>query len=90
MTADFTTVPPEANDLIIRIMQANAEQSASVTNRLVDSLTEQVADSRAEVDAIRAHILGLLSGPYMPTPEAIERALYPSSEVRAAYREDED
>lgn len=90
MTTDFTSMPPEASDLVIRIMEANANQAASLTNSLVDSLTEQLADSQAEVDAIRARIRHLLDGPYMPTPDAIDRALCPSADDRAFYRRDGD
>lgn len=82
----FADMPPEATDLVIQIMQANASQAASTTNYLLDSLTEQVADSRATVDAIRARVQALLDGPYQPSADAIYRALWPGEDERALYR----
>ncbi len=87
---DFTTMPPEASDLVIRLMQASRAQADATTNTLLDSLTEQLADSRAEVDAIRARIQGLFYGPYEPSENAILNALYPSDELRAHFRRDRD
>jgi uncharacterized coiled-coil protein SlyX len=76
--------------LVADILTAMTSQTAAITNQVIDGLTEQLADSRAEVDAIRERIHELLSGPYLPNPEAIERALYPSPEARARYRRDGD
>ncbi len=91
MTAQsFSDMPPEASDLVIRLMQASRAEADWTTNTLLDSLTEQLADSHAEVDAIRDRINALFSGPYMPTPDAVLAALYPSPEVRSNYRKGQD
>ena len=90
MTADFSTMPPEASSLVIQLMQASQAQTAGITTSLIESLTEQLADSQAKVDAIRTRIQLLLEEQYMPTPDAIRRALWPSAEVRAAFRQDEE
>lgn len=85
---DFSTMPPEASNLVIQLMQASRKEADWTTNTLIDSLTEQLADSHAQVDAIRDRIQGLLDGPYMPTPDAIIGALWPSPEIRAAFRQE--
>lgn len=74
--------------LVADVLSAMIGQTHDTTRLLIDSLTEQLADSQAEVDAIRTTVMELLAGPYMPTPAAIQRALYPSAEVRAAFREE--
>jgi chemotaxis regulatin CheY-phosphate phosphatase CheZ len=79
---------PEFSPLVGQVITAMISQTHDTTNRLIDSLTEQLSESQAEVDAIRAGVAELLDGPYMPTPDAIYRALYPSEAMRERYRRD--
>jgi len=74
--------------LVADLISASLAQTHSVTNSLIDSLTEQAASSRAEVDAIRTRITALLSGPYQPSPAAIEAALWPTDEFVEHFRTD--
>lgn len=90
MPTDFTEMPPEASSLVIQLMQASQAETAGITTSLIGSLTEQLAESNAEIGAIRYRIGALLDGDYMPTPEAILRALYPPAELRERFRSDRD
>jgi hypothetical protein len=72
--------------MVAELITASLSMTHDATNSLVDSLTEQLAESQASEAAIRAGVLGLLDGPYMPTPAAIERALYPSRALVAHFR----
>jgi hypothetical protein len=84
------TIPADADDLVAQLVQASFNQSRDTASRLIDSLTEQLADSQAEVDAIRARIDDLLAGPYAPSADAIAAALYPSTADRENFRRDRD
>lgn len=86
----FADMPPEASDLVIQLMQASQAQTAGITTSVIDSLTEQLADSRAEVSAIRNRIDALFAGPYMPTPDAVLAALWPDADDRERFRRDKD
>lgn len=75
------TAPTERqpiSPLVASIITANATQLAATTNTLLDDLTAERDRLRAELDTIRVGVTELLNGPWMPTPDAIERALYPS------------
>ena len=85
-----THTDPPFTPLVADILTAMTSQTAAVTTTVIDNLTEQLADSQAEVDAIRDRIQALLDGPYMPTPDAILRALWPNEAERAMYRRDGD
>lgn len=66
-------------ELALTLMGASAEGLAHTTNTLLDNLTAERDELRAELSAIREVIDGMLSGPYMPTPDAIRLALWPSA-----------
>jgi len=69
----------EGLELALTLMGASAEGLAHTTNTLIDNLTAERDELRAELAAIREGIDGMLSGPYMPTSDAIRLALYPSA-----------
>jgi hypothetical protein len=71
-----------------QILAASAALTADTTNRLIDSLTAQLAQKEAELAAVRGSVAGLLNDPWTPTTSAIRAALYPSAEVVAQYRRD--
>lgn len=83
-----TQQDPPFTPLVADLISSMVAQTHDTTNQLLDSLTEQVTDSQARVDAIRAGVADLLDGPYMPTPDAILRALYPSDVMCERFRRD--
>jgi hypothetical protein len=72
--------------LMADLIGANMDALNRTTNTLIDSLSVDLAKSHATVDAIRDGVIELLSGDYMPTPAAIERALYPSAAMVDRFR----
>lgn len=74
--------------LVADIFAAQIQITQSVTGNLIDLLTEDVARLRAELSAVRAGVNDLLNGRYMPTPLALEAALWPSRDVIDSYREE--
>jgi hypothetical protein len=50
---------------------------ADTTRRLVERLTEELAEAKATTNAIRDSIDLLYLGPYAPSEAAVRRALYP-------------
>lgn len=76
--------------LVGAILTQMFTDSSAVTSTLIDSLTEQLNDALATIDAIRADVDELLCGPYMPTSEYLRRALWPTAENRAQYRRDRE
>lgn len=89
-TTPDTTTAPEApfSPLIADIITAQLSMTHAVTEPLIDSLMNQVADANAREDAVRAGVEALLGGRYMPTPDAIRNALYPSTEFVARFRKE--
>jgi hypothetical protein len=74
--------------LVADVIGAMIGQSHDASTRLIDSLTSQLADTHATIDAIRTSVSELLDGPYVPSAHAIERALYPSNALRDQFRVD--
>lgn len=68
-------------ELALHLMGASAAQLAGTTNTLIDNLTAEQDELRATLDAVRAEVMEMLYGKWMPTPHAIERALWPSEET---------
>lgn len=73
--------------LVADLITASLSVTHQTTDRLVDSLTAQLADREAELAAIRWSVGELLAGDYMPMPWAIQRALHPSAELVDRFRE---
>lgn len=84
----MTTEQQPISPFMAEVMTAMMSQTHATTNNLIDSLTSQLADSRATVDAIRAGVQGLFDGPYMPMPDSVLAALYPSEQVCDRFRPD--
>lgn len=88
MSADIQPTGQPFSPLVGQILTAQAEFTRQVTDSLVDSLTKDRDRAEATIAAIRAGVEALFDGPWVPTPEAILAALYPSVEVVAQYRKD--
>jgi hypothetical protein len=71
--------------LIADIFTALMADNHATTNALIEGLTARASEAEAELDAVRAGILELISGRYMPTPAAIESALWPDGQTVAQY-----
>jgi len=69
--------------LMANIVTKMFEDSAATTDRLIDNLNAQLDSTQAELNLIRSAILKLCSEKYMPNPEYIKDALYPTvGEIR--------
>lgn len=73
--------------LVADILGAMASQTAAVTNQVMDNYQRQIEDLEADLYAIRQGVSLLLSGPYMPMPEAIRAAVfYPAQNLIDEYK----
>jgi hypothetical protein len=77
-------------DLVLQLVQANADALNATNARLIENYKEQAELAQAELKAIREQIYMLLDGPYMPSAHMIERALMPSEEHVNRCREAKD
>ncbi|AEV86698.1 hypothetical protein ACWT_5681 [Actinoplanes sp. SE50] len=84
------TAQTDHDDLVAQIVTASFSLTRDTATRLIDSLTEQLADSQAEVDAIRHRVQALLDSDYTPNADAILRALWPDASTRDAFRRDKE
>lgn len=80
--------PPEVpfSPLIADILTAQSEFTRQITDSVVDGLTEDLARTRATLAAVRRGVVSLIDGDVMPTPRAIEGALWPSEALIAEFR----
>lgn len=78
--------PPLIDPFVVQLLEANSDALAYTTNKLLDAYKEQAETNQATLDAIRSHIDSLLSGPWMPTPDTLLRALWPTKELVDKYR----
>jgi hypothetical protein len=83
-----TDAEVQLSPLVASVISASLKMTHDVTGRLVDSLTEQVAVAHAREAAVEWGVCALLDGPYMPTPAAIVRALYPDADLIERFRDD--
>jgi hypothetical protein len=83
-----TDTQPDApfSPLLAQVLTAQQEMTHAATNAVIDGLTEDLARTRATLAAVRDGVVALIDGDVMPTPRAIERALWPTDEVVAHYR----
>lgn len=73
-----------------QLVSAMLAQTYDTTNRLVDSLRHSWIVERTANEIIRAQVLALVVGDYMPTPKAILAALVPDPEEWRLAIEDMD
>lgn len=81
--SDDTVVIPQ---LVADLMGASAADAQQVANRLIENLRAALDDREAELAAIRWGTERLIYGDYMPTTNALAKALHPSPEVIARFR----
>lgn len=81
------SIPMDAANLIAQIVSANVTNLAATTDRIIEALTDRAQDAEATLAAVRTGIVRLIDGDYAPTTAALERALWPSEDCVAVYRE---
>lgn len=69
--------------LVAKILTAQADMTHAAVNTVIDNLNEDVIRLRATLAEVRDGVLDLITGDVMPTPRAIERALWPEPEALA-------
>jgi endonuclease III len=79
MTADQQPFSP----LVAQILTAQADMTHAAVNTVIDNLNEDVIRLRATLAEVRDGVVALIDGDVMPTPRAIERALWPEPEAVA-------
>jgi hypothetical protein len=89
LTIPERVAEPPFSPLVAQIITAQHQMARDTSSRLIDSLTAQLADAHARAAAVEAGVMSLIYGDYAPTTAAIERALFPSAELVARYRNDE-
>lgn len=90
MGTEAKTEREEGLELALQLMGASSEALAGTTNTLIDSLTAERDELRAELAAIRDQIEGLFALAWAPSQNTILRALYPSEHVVKFYKEGSD
>lgn len=70
---------PSAMELVIRIIQANAESASHIGNQLVEAYKEQAERAEATIALIRSGIADLYDALWAPSQQAVFAALWPSS-----------
>jgi hypothetical protein len=72
--------------LLAQVLEANAKSLEAATNTVIDAQKRDILMLSAELALVRDRIEGLLFGEYMPTGDAIRRAMYPArSSVEELY-----
>ena len=64
--------------LIAQVMGAHAQMTNDVSSRLIDSLTKERNELRAELAIIRDDLNEAFSGDWMPSPRMVFRLMYPT------------
>lgn len=77
---EFLGQEPAAGELILRIMQQSAKETAWIGDQLANSYKQRAERAEAQLALVRMCIDVLLSRDYMPSAIALERALWPSEE----------
>lgn len=80
----------EGLEFALQLMGASAGQLAGTTDRLIDNLTAERDELRAELSAIRDQIEGLFGLAWAPSQHAIYLALWPSAATIDHYRKGVD
>lgn len=80
------TMPVEAVALIAALTEKNAHDLHYITDQLMESYKAQAEEAQAELAAIREGITSLFDGPWMPSPDAVRMALWPSTNHVNRYR----
>lgn len=81
------TERPPFSPVVASVLSKMIADGHATTNALIDAWTARATRAEAELDAVRAGVTRLLSGRYMPTPAAIQHALWPDDETVDQFRE---
>jgi hypothetical protein len=81
MSAAVSNEPVLIDPLVAKLMEASMAQTHAVTDQVIESLTYRAKRAEVERDLIREMVSDLLDGPWMPTPDALRHALWPSRET---------
>lgn len=76
--------------LVAAVITAQFEIARSANTRLIEVLQANLAEALAQLDAVRAGVSVLFRSPYMPTPDAVLTALWPSREAVQAFLPEEE
>lgn len=71
-------ISKDAVMLMAHLMDGNIAHTQAITDSLITNLDDDFVYARAERAAIRNGVMELMYGDHMPTPYAVERALYPT------------
>jgi hypothetical protein len=74
-------------NIVAQLIQKNYNDYAATSSALIDSLTAQVAELKAEQDIVRMRLDSLFAGPYMPQPSSIFSAFVVTRAEIKAYIE---
>lgn len=66
----------EPMQLVANLIQANYNEYAAVTQAVIDGQKREIAQLKATLSVIRLRINELFTAGYMPTQDAIERAVF--------------
>lgn len=83
---DTVVIPPMIGDLI----GAQLADNRKTTDLLIANLRAQLADRDAQLAAIRWGMERLIYGDYMPTTNALAKALNPTPDVVGRFRRNEE
>lgn len=81
-------IPVEAVELMGRLLEHSLGETQHITNQLMEAYQDERDEARATIQAIRSNVNNLLDGPYHPSTQAILRALWPSNQEIADWREE--
>lgn len=85
----MTTEAPPISPLVAELITASLSMTHDTTNRLIDNLNATIADADAHRAAVEYEVRQLLDGDFMPSPDAIRRAVYaPDPALVARFREE--
>ena len=71
--------------LMADLMTASMTHTHKMTEEVIDRLTRERDEARAELEAVRAAIYKLHESPYVPHPNTYLDALYPDSPTIQTY-----
>lgn len=83
---EHETIDREAMEFAASLIQASSDSLQWTNTQLIEGYKHQAETAQATLDAVRDGINLLLSGPYAPSAVALERALWPHSDLIDQYR----
>ena len=84
---------PKDDSLVLlgQIMEAQLTETHAANNRVLEAVTRERDEARAELLAVQHAVCGLLDSGWMPTSEMLRSVvLFPSKELVAQYMPQQD